>query len=278
MQIWTRSIDADPATSYAIAIARDSICFMAAPPHSVAVVLVRARNPLNIGAAARAMSNFGFPDLRIVTDYPVPFHDARSAVNAASVLQSARLFGTVAQAVADCSLVYGTTALGERRLEHPVDLLRNAADRITHTNAQKDASDDPAIPRATTAILFGSEKTGLSNEELSYCQRLLTIPMHEGGISMNLGQAVAVCLYELTRGAPAPRALPLEPTPATAEELDRLETLLREVLLESDYDARFPGNLGQDSLRRLIRRLGLPAADAPIWMGMLRQVLWKLRR
>jgi len=243
---------------------------MAMLQSSVAVVLVRARNPLNIGAAARAMSNFGFADLRLVTDYPVPFQDARSAVDAAAVLHSARLFRSVAEAVADCTLVYGTTALGDRRLEHPVDLLRDAAERICD-------ADDADRSSSKTALLFGSEKTGLSNGELSHCHRLLTIPMQEGGVSMNLGQSVALCLYELVRGSSAPRALPAEPVPATAEQLDRMESLLREVLLAAEYTARFPGNLGDTSLRRLMRRLRLPANDTAVWMGMLRQVLWKLR-
>ena len=96
----------------------------------IAVVLVRARNPLNIGAAARAMSNFGFTDLRVVNDYDVPFQEARSAVDAAPVLAAARRFASVAEAVADCSLVFGTTALGERRLLHSVDLLRDVPARV----------------------------------------------------------------------------------------------------------------------------------------------------
>lgn len=238
------------------------------PQHRVAIVLVRARNPLNIGAAARAMSNFGFDDLRVVNDYDVPFAEARSAIDAAPVLASARQFSSVAEAVADCTLVFGTTALGDRRLQHPVDLLRDAAPRAHAAMA----------PGGTVAILFGSEKTGLSAEEMSHCHRLLTIPMHRGGVSMNLGQAVAVCLYELARDGTAPRTLPEEARPATAAELARFEALLREVLVSSAYDRRFPGNMGEDAMRRLVRRLALPGDDVEVWLGMLRQVLWKLRQ
>jgi tRNA/rRNA methyltransferase len=234
----------------------------------IAVVLVRARNPLNIGAAARAMGNFGFGDLRVVNDYAVPFTEARSAIDAAPVLDAARQFESVGAAVSDCTLVYGTTAMGERRLLHPVDLLR---DTTAHVQAAIETD-------GKVAILFGSEKTGLSAEEMSHCHRLLTIPMRDGGISMNLGQAVAVCLYELSREAPSPRNLP-EPTPAaTAEQTARFETLLREVLVATEYDRRFPGNVGDDALRRLVRRLSLPGDDVEIWLGMLRQALWKLRQ
>ncbi len=211
------------------------------------------------------MSNFGVSDLRLVGEYLQPLEAARSAIDAAPVLAAAQTFGNVAEAVADCSLVYGTTALGERDLQHPVDLLRDAAPRVR-------AAQD------RVALLFGSEKTGLSNDELSYCHRLLTIPMARGGVSMNLGQAVAVCLYELHREAPAQRTLPEAPASAKGEDLQRFESLLRETLAAAEYDRRFPGNMGANEMRELVRRLALTSADTTVWMGMLRQVLWKLRQ
>lgn len=235
----------------------------------IAVVLVRARNPLNIGAAARAMGNFGFSDLRMVNDYDVPFQEARSAVDAAPVLAAARQFASVAEAVADCTLVLGTTALGDRRLLHPVDVLRNAAVRMHEAGT---------APDGRVALLFGSEKTGLSAEEMSHCHRLLTVPMRDGGISMNLGQAVAVCLYELARGAPSQRTLPEASRQAKGEEVQRLESLLRDALLASEYDRRFPGNMGDDALHRLVRRLQIPGDDIEVWLGMLRQMLWKMMK
>ncbi len=235
----------------------------------VAVVLVRPRNMLNIGAVARAMVDFGFGDLRLVTDYPLPFQEARSAVDAASVLASAQVYGSVGEAVADRRLVYGTTALGARNLQHPVDLLREAAATMhAHVSPARDS---------TVAILFGSEKTGLSNEEISHCDRLLTIPMHSQGVSMNLGQAAAVTLYELVREAEAPRLLPDPLVPASAADLARFEALWREALEEAGYEQRHPGRLTEENLRRLVRRLQLPAEDLSAWFGMLRQLLWKLR-
>jgi tRNA/rRNA methyltransferase len=84
------------------------------------VVLVAPRNPLNIGAAARAMSNFGLPRLRLVNPYNVAYQEAKSAVNAAAVLEASREYATLAEAVADCSLVVGTTAVGHRELQHPL--------------------------------------------------------------------------------------------------------------------------------------------------------------
>ncbi len=237
------------------------------PLDRITVVLVRPRNVLNIGAVARAMVDFGFSDLRIVTDYPLPFQEARSAVDAASVLAAAQLFPTLEDAIADAHLVYGTTALGERNLQHPVDVLRTAGANI---------HEHIARPAARSALLFGSEKTGLSNDELSHCNRLLTIPMHASGVSMNLGQAVAVTLYELIRETNPPRTLPEPWLPATAADLARFEDLLRHSLQASGYEDRHPGNLADSNLHRLVRRLALPADDIPGWLGMLRQILWKL--
>src|SRR6202007_2074174 len=90
------------------------------------VVLVSTRNPLNIGAAARAMSNFGFTHLRVVNPYEVAFREARSAVGAAEILASAESHASVAEAVADCGLVMGTTAVGRRELQHPLLRLQDA--------------------------------------------------------------------------------------------------------------------------------------------------------
>jgi len=240
----------------------------------VVVVLVRARNPNNIGAVARAMHDFGFRNLRVVNEYAVPFESARSAVDASEVLAAAAAFGTVGDAVADCTLVVGTTAVGERALQHAVRPLSGAAG-IIHTEL---AGEDGRV-----AILFGSEKTGLSNEELSHCHWLLTIPMEEHEDirhpSMNLGQAVAVCLYELARsaGAPAVTASRGTPSAATAGEVERLTALLTEVLAETGYTNRHPANCGEDQIRRLVVRMGIAGNDVSVWMGILRQVLWRIR-
>src|SRR5208283_2282028 len=174
----------------------------------IPIVLVRARNPNNIGAAARAMHDFGLRHLRVVNDFPVPFESARSAVDASEVLADAVACATLAEAIADCTLVVGTTAVGARVLQHPLLPLPQAAPRIL---AELRRSDH----LGRIALLFGSEKTGLSNEEMSHCNWLLTIPMQqregERHLSLNLGQAVAVCLYELVREPPAIPALPVIP-------------------------------------------------------------------
>src|SRR6266851_3181445 len=107
---------------------RISILLAPAEFDRLRVVLVRTRNPLNIGAAARAMSNFGFLRLRVVNPYEVAFREARSAVGAPELLASAEEYKGIAEAVADCTLVVGTTAVRHRDLQHPLRLLEEGAD------------------------------------------------------------------------------------------------------------------------------------------------------
>ncbi|MEQ1886315.1 MAG: RNA methyltransferase [Bryobacteraceae bacterium] len=235
------------------------------PSPGLRVVLVAPRNPLNIGAAARAMSNFGFDELRLVNPYSVAFQEARSAVKAHRVLEKAREYATVADAVADCSLVVGTTSIGPRALEHPLRRLEFGGKLI----AKK-------LATAQVALLFGSEKFGLSNEDMAHCHWLMRIPAREEHGSMNLGQAVALCLYEIIRNPAAVRVAPEEKRPAAAESLERITEMLEEVLKLSGYvHARTAGS-AELKIRRLIRRMDLTAHDAEVWMGMLRQIRWKM--
>jgi tRNA/rRNA methyltransferase len=212
------------------------------------------------------MSNFGFSELRLVNPYEVAFREARSAVKAQGILAAAREYSTVAEAVSDCALVVGTTSLGPRALEHPLRRLEYGGKLI----AKKLAS-------GPVALLFGSEKFGLSNEDVSYCHWLMRIPAREAHASMNLGQAVAVCLYEIIRNPAAAKVKPEARRAADAGELERLTERLEEVLDRSGYvHARVEGSTRM-KIRRLVRRLNLNAHDAEVWMGMLRQILWNLK-
>jgi len=238
------------------------------------VILVAPRNPLNIGAAARAMSNFGFFHLRVVNPYELAFREARSAVGATPLLARAEEFKTVAEAVEDCAIVVGTTAVGQRQLQHPVRRLDQAARFLRKTLAGN-----------RVALLFGSEKRGLSNEDLSYCHWLLRIPTQEEHRSMNLGQAVAVCLYELARDLQAV-VKPEKHVPATAADLERLTALLLDALRTSGYlksalggsQKRRSAAPTEEKIRRLVRRLHLSGRDAELTLGIFRQILWKSRQ
>jgi TrmH family RNA methyltransferase len=230
------------------------------------VVLVDARNPLNIGAAARAMSNFGFLHLRVVNPYDVAFQGARSAVGAAAVLASAEKFETVAEAVADCSLVVGTTAIGHRDLQHSLQPLEAGAPII---RAQ--------LASGPCALLFGSEKFGLSNKDMSHCHWLMHIPTREEHRSMNLGQAVAVCLYELMRD-PDVMAKPEKGTRVSSAEVERITQTLFAALKASDYPKLNTSDSFEGAVRRLVRRLRLQTGDAEFFLGMLRQMVWKMKK
>jgi len=231
------------------------------------IVLVAARNPLNIGAAARAMSNFGFRHLRVVNPYELAFREARSAVGAAELLKNAKEYKSVAEAVADCTLIVGTTALQHRDLQHRLRTLSVAPPLIKRQLNLK---------TGRVALLFGSEKRGLSNEDLSHCHWLVRIPTREAHSSMNLAQAVAVCLYELIR-APQAKAGSEEPRWATSRDLERMSTLLFDALHLSGYVKGGSEASTREKVRRMVRRLHLKADDAELWLGMLRKILWKLR-
>jgi len=229
------------------------------------VVLVSTRNPLNIGAAARAMSNFGFSKLRVVNPYEEAFRETRSAIGASEVLKAAEEFTSLADAVADCSLVVGTTAGRNRELQHRLAPLPTAANRIR-----------TELKSGRVALLYGSEKRGLSNEDLTHCHWILRIPTEEQHPSMNLGQAVAVCLYDLARDR-AEASGPRQPPRARARELENITKTMYELISASGYVKPRAGTSTNEKLRRLVRRLKLNAEDAEVVLGMLRKIEWKLK-
>lgn len=234
--------------------------------NNLAVVLVRPRNPLNIGAVARAMSNFGSHLLRVVNPYGVAFREARSAVGGSNILAKATEYASVADAVGDCTLVVGATAIGARNLQHPPQLLNEASGAVV----QK------ALGTGPVALLFGSEKTGLSNDDLSHCHWLMTIATHQQNISMNLGQAVAVCLYELARSTPAesPNG---KAEPAMSAKIEQITQCLLDALRISGYIKPGTDNMFEKKARQLILRFHLEAYDAKLLLGMVRQIVWKLK-
>jgi len=229
------------------------------------VVLVRPRNPLNIGAAARALSNFGVRRLRVVNPFEIAFRDARSAVGAADLLAEAEEFRTVGDAISDCGLIVGTTAVHRRVLKHPLRRLDEDGGRLIREQ----------LSSGRVALLFGSEKIGLTTEDFSHCHWLLHVPTQDDHISMNLGQAVAVCLYEIARSVDAERP-PEEIQRATAGEVELITSILLDALRVSGYVKPGTEVVMEDKARRLVRRMNLQPGDATVWLGMLRQIAWKL--
>lgn len=272
---------------------------------NLCVVLVKTRNPLNLGAVARAMSNFGAVELRAVKPFGKAWREANSAVGADEVMKGAKEFATIAEAVADCSLVVGTTSVGNRELKHPLHDLPEAAPLLRGR-----------MTSGRVAVVFGSEKWGLSNEDLSYCHWLLRIPTQERHRSMNLGQAAAVVLYELGRqneltteateepqrarrhldnarrkespkkrldrklksaGVKAGAKLEEEEREgfASMETVERIGETLLEALVKSGYVGPRKTELAEEKLRRMLRRFLLSEADAEVFLGMMRKIVQK---
>jgi tRNA/rRNA methyltransferase len=229
------------------------------------VVLVSSRNPLNIGAAARAMSNFGFSHLRVVNPYEKAFRTAVSAVGAEDLLARAEEYTDLGDAVADCTLVVGTTAVRHREVQHPLRRLEYGGRLIRKHMAS-----------GQVALLFGSERFGLSKEDLSHCHWLLRIPTREQHISMNLGQAVAICLYELIRDSRA-TATSDKQLLASGGEVERITALLADVLSTSSYMLPQRAAETEQRIRRMLRRLKLSSPDVEAWLGILRHIQWELR-
>lgn len=212
------------------------------------------------------MSNFGVSEFRLVNPYDPSFREARSAVGATSLLKKALLFSTVAEAVQDCSLTVGTTAATNRQPQQPLQALDDGAKVIRRH-----------LSSGRVALLFGSEKRGLSNDDMSHCHWLMRIPTRPQHASMNLGQAVAICLYALLgnhRWKPASQRVPT----ATSNAEERLTHLLLQCLKASGYVKSEADRLAEQKVRSLVRRLSLAEKDAETFLGMLRQILWKLER
>lgn len=233
-------------------------------------VLVRPRNPLNIGAAARAMANFGFSDLVVVKPFAPVWRETTSAPGAEELVRNARAVSSIDQAIGDCHLVVGTTALRDRRSERPVVALPHLGDHL-----KKETPSPFLAPTGTpfrTALLFGPEKTGLSGPYLDRCHFWLTIPTDPACPSMNLGQSVALCAYEWARvmGTLAVRPLPGPGPLATQEDLGRLVKHAMELFEAADYLPFLPRSAQERKIRRLFQRWRVHRQDIQLIHGLFR--------
>ena len=192
---------------------------------SSVIVLVRPRDPNNIGAAARAMANFGLSELRVVEPFLPSWQIAVSAVGAQDILQNAKLFSSLPQALSDCDLTIATTALKNRQLNEQIVALPQLPTWIEQYNAEK------------IALVFGNEKTGLCNEDIELCTAAMHIPTTAKQPSVNLAQAVILTCYELAR-ANSDQTLrgPKLPTFQQTElVIDSLERLMTQANFKQDF-------------------------------------------
>ena len=235
----------------------------------VDIILVSPRNPLNIGAVARAMANFGFEHLTVVAAWEPHWRDARSAVGAPELLQNAKDTEHLQEAVAKSTLVLGTGTLTHRKPDQPVIPLPALGALIQQELARN----------GRIAVLFGSEKRGLSRDDLSFCHALVEIPTDSRQPSMNLGQAAAVCLYELACGGTRDNAEPAPTHPAVNSAiLERLGDLIQETMIAARYSPESMHAANRHDLRVLLRRLDLSPLDSRRIFGLFRRILHRLRK
>lgn len=243
----------------------------------VDVVLVSPRNPLNIGAVARAMANFGFSHLTVAAPYAPHWSEAKSAIGAAELLQGANRTASLADAIAQCTFVAGTGTLEYRKPEQVVFSLEELGSRI----------EQAIHSGGRVALVFGPEKHGLTREDLSHCHALVTIPTHPQQPSMNLGQSAAVCLYELVRPTAMRASNPsvheesgstgLAALPDSAA-LERLGDLIGEVMSAAEYSPAKMREANRHDVRLLLRRVALDPQEVRRAMGLFRRILWRLQR
>ncbi len=237
-------------------------------PSLIRIVLVDTSHPGNIGAAARAMKNMALSELTLVRPREFPSSEAAARASGADdILQRARVAQTLEEAVADCAIVAGATSRPRMHYWKVFDA-RAAAREIVKLEPQP------------VAVVFGSERYGLSNEELNRCNWLIRIPANPEYESLNLSQAVQIIAYELFLARGATNAVPLEREAplATAQEMHRLYEHLEQVLLEVDFRDRTPssGHL-MGRLRRLLNRAELDQNEMNILRGVLSAVQNKRR-
>jgi len=231
------------------------------------------------------MANFGFAHLVVVAPYEPHWQEARSAVDSEYVLQNARCVDSLAEAVAGATLVFGTGSLEARKPEQPVVQLPMIAPLFQAELARG----------GRIALVFGPEKHGLTREDLSWCHRLIEIPTSSLQPSINLGQAVAICLYEISSHVlshePGHTTQP-DSTPHLSEikhylsqdasntsgDLDRLASLIEQVMVASRYSPKTMQEANRHDLRLSLRRIMFTRHDLRRALGLFRRVLHALNR
>jgi TrmH family RNA methyltransferase len=244
----------------------------AVPLTAIRIVLVEPSHPGNIGAVARAMKNMALTHLVLVRPKAYPHEEATArASGAADVLDAATVVDTVAEAVADCGFVAATTSRSRDKNFRALDI-HDAAERVFEKSALGPA-----------AVLFGAERTGLTNDELALAHLLIRIPANPDYPSLNLAMAVQLLTYELFRAAGSPASTrPLSEQsvpPANGADMERFYEHLQEVMKEIDFrDRTIGGTSLMTRIRRLFQRCEMDQNEVNILRGILTSVQQKRRR
>jgi len=233
------------------------------PLDNFTFVMVRPIRAGNIGASARALKNMGVADLRLVApEAKDDVAELAMAVHARDLLQSARVFDDLPSALADCTLTVGSTCRPGPYRDSITAVRAAAPDLIAASSSNR------------IAILFGPEDTGLSNEDLKLCHRLVTIPTAPDYPSLNLAQAVIVIAYELMLAAGAARPLPAADPFASAAEVEAMMTRLSGALSTIGFLSDENSDHMMLAIRGLFGRGGLHPRELDILNGIARQIRW----
>lgn len=232
------------------------------------VVLVRTHYPGNLGATARIMRNFGLRDL-VLVDPQVDIHNRNArqmSTHGEDLLDNARIVATLADAVADCVLVIGTS--GPEGGLYRRQPLGSPEEMLGHAVA-------PLRGGRPVALVFGPEPTGLSNEDVTRCHYLIHIPTDEAYSSLNLAQAVAICLYELRRQAlqDASGAAPAVELAAFADQ-EHMFAQLRLALEEIHFLYGAKADALMHAVRHLLGKARLTTMEVKVLLGLARQIRW----
>lgn len=230
--------------------------------NNLRIVLVRPQYSGNIGAVARAMRNMGVGELTLVS--PVSFRREQAevmAVHGREVLDTMRISSSLQAAVGDCGLVVGATCRSGLYRDSVVSPRALAPEIVATAAANR------------VALVFGPEESGLTNEDLRVCQRLMTIPTDAAYTSLNLAQAVLVCCYEVFLAAQGESPGVSRPL-AMAEQQELMYEKLKQALLRVGFLHKENPEHIMFALRRLFGRAGLEERDVRILLGMARQIEW----
>ncbi|MDZ8238277.1 MAG: RNA methyltransferase [Nostoc sp. ChiQUE01a] len=231
------------------------------------IVLVEPAGPINLGAIARVMKNFGLHNLLLVNPQcdPLSAEALMMAVHAKEILESAVVVPTLPEALHGCVRAIATTGR-VRSWEIPLENPRTALPWLL---------EEPEKP---VALIFGREDRGLSNEELNYAQRFVFIPTNENYLSLNLATAVAICCYELSQSTQEPKTQTLPQSELAS--LDVVETYydqLESLLLKIGYLYPHTAASRMEKFRQLYNRAHLQTGEVAMLRGILRQVEWALK-
>ncbi|MEN8135705.1 MAG: RNA methyltransferase [Thermodesulfobacteriota bacterium] len=227
---------------------------------NLSIILVEPQGPLNIGSVCRTMQNFGCNDLRLVNPRTDHLSEAAQlmAVKAGHILKEAKVFPDIGSAVADINLLFGTTRRFGKRYRETFMAPDQAAVRINSSN-----------PVSRCGLLFGREDKGLTNEELDRCHHFIAIPTSGELASLNLAQAVNICLYEIYQQSLAEPNLPVsEWLPAPAEELEGMLQHMRTSLFNLGFFKDNNPDHILHTFRRIFGRTELNSREVSILRGL----------